>query len=53
MLSWLTAAPNLEKVARALVLDYFSSYRQNHSPAHDGPITMAATDSQNRRNPSI
>ena len=26
MLSWLTNAPNLEKVARALVLDYFSSY---------------------------
>jgi len=31
MLSWLSFTPNLEKVARALVLDYFSAYQATQS----------------------
>ncbi|MDP1720856.1 MAG: LuxR C-terminal-related transcriptional regulator [Candidatus Nanopelagicaceae bacterium] len=31
MLSWLSSTPNLEKVARALILDYFSSYQATQS----------------------
>lgn len=31
MLSWLSFTPNLEKVARALVLDYFSPYQATQS----------------------
>ena len=31
MLSWLSFRPNLEKVARALVLDYFSPYHASQS----------------------
>lgn len=47
MLSWLSFMPNLEKVARALVLDYFSPYQANqsviwHLNRNDGLTCLAA-----------
>lgn len=47
MLSWLSFMPNLDQVARALVLDYFSSYQANqsviwHLNRNDGLTCVAA-----------
>lgn len=47
MLSWLSFKPNLEKVARALVLDYFAAYQATqsaicHLNRNDGLTCLAA-----------
>lgn len=47
MLSWLSFMPNLEKVARALVLDHFASHQANqsviwHLNRNDGLTCLAA-----------